>query len=97
MPLYRLINDPFRALQERGNVKGTPQMADVLRPQEATAESRCGRTMQRSHCRNTKFCEDFLDTLVHIHEFRPIRVHPHEYERGVLYVAHGRYMANCGA
>ena len=37
MPLYRLINDPFRAIQERGNVKGTPQMADLLRPQEATA------------------------------------------------------------
>jgi transposase-like protein len=37
MPLYRLINDPFRALQERGNVKGTPQMADLLQPQEATA------------------------------------------------------------
>jgi hypothetical protein len=35
MPLYRLINDPFRALQERENVKGTPQMADLLRPQEA--------------------------------------------------------------
>jgi transposase-like protein len=56
MPLYRLINDPFRALQERGNVKGTPQMADVLRPQEATAESRCGRTMQRSrdHLQNNR-------------------------------------------
>ena len=37
MPVSRLINDPFRALQERGNVKGTPQMADLLRPQEATA------------------------------------------------------------
>jgi hypothetical protein len=37
MPLYCLINDPFRALQERGNVKGTPHMADVLRPEEATA------------------------------------------------------------
>ena len=37
MPLYRLINDPFRALRERGNVKGTPRMADLLRPEEATA------------------------------------------------------------
>jgi transposase-like protein len=37
MPLYRLINDPFRALQERGNVKGTPHMADLLQPEEATA------------------------------------------------------------
>ena len=37
MPLDRLINDPFRALQERGNVKGTPHMADLLRPEEATA------------------------------------------------------------
>ena len=37
MPLYRLINDPFQALQERGNGKGTPHMADVLRPEEAIA------------------------------------------------------------
>ncbi len=37
MPLYRLINDPFRALRERGTVKGTPRMADLLRPEEATA------------------------------------------------------------
>jgi transposase-like protein len=35
MPLYRLINDPFRALQERGNVKRKPHMADLLLPQEA--------------------------------------------------------------
>jgi transposase-like protein len=37
MPVYRLINDPFRALQERGNVNVQPQMADLLRPQEAPA------------------------------------------------------------
>jgi len=37
MPLYRLINDPFRALQERGNVKGTPTIADLLQPKAATA------------------------------------------------------------
>jgi transposase-like protein len=37
MPLYRLINDPFRALQERENVKATATMADLLRPQEALA------------------------------------------------------------
>ena len=37
MPLYRLINDPFRALQERGNVKGKPEMADLLRPKAAAA------------------------------------------------------------
>ena len=37
MPLYRLINDPFRALQERGDVKREVEMADVLRPQEAAA------------------------------------------------------------
>ncbi len=37
MPLYRLINDPFRALQERASVKATATMADVLRPQEALA------------------------------------------------------------
>jgi hypothetical protein len=35
MPLYRFINDPFRALQERGDVKRAVEMADVLRPQEA--------------------------------------------------------------
>ena len=39
MPLYRLINDPFRALQERENVKGKPQMADLLLPQAAAAYS----------------------------------------------------------
>ena len=32
MPLYRLINDPFRALQERGDVKQEAEMADLLRP-----------------------------------------------------------------
>jgi transposase-like protein len=37
MPLYRLINDPFRALQERGCVKRAAEMADLLRPQEAAA------------------------------------------------------------
>jgi len=37
MPLYRLINDPFRALQERGNVKGKPEMADLLLPKAAAA------------------------------------------------------------
>jgi len=29
MPLYRVINDPFRALQERGAVKPTGSMADL--------------------------------------------------------------------
>jgi transposase-like protein len=37
MPLYRLINDPFRALQERGDVKREAELADLLRPQEAVA------------------------------------------------------------
>jgi transposase-like protein len=37
MPLYRLINDPFRALQERGAVKQEVEMADLLRPQAAAA------------------------------------------------------------
>jgi hypothetical protein len=37
MPLYRLINDPFRALQEWGDVKREAKMADLLRPQEAAA------------------------------------------------------------
>jgi len=35
MPLYRLINDPFRALQERGNVKREAEMADLLLAQDA--------------------------------------------------------------
>jgi hypothetical protein len=37
MPLYRLIDDPFRALQERESVKATATMADLLLPQEAVA------------------------------------------------------------
>ena len=37
MPLYRLINDPFRALQERASVKPEAHMADLLRPQAAPA------------------------------------------------------------
>ena len=37
MPLYRLINDPFRALQERESVKAPATMADLVRPQEAVA------------------------------------------------------------
>jgi hypothetical protein len=37
MPLYRLINDPFRALQERQSVKATATMADLLLPQEFAA------------------------------------------------------------
>jgi transposase-like protein len=35
MPLYRLVNDPFRALHERGAVKQEVEMADLLRPQAA--------------------------------------------------------------
>jgi transposase-like protein len=37
MPLYRLINDPFRALREQEYVKATATMADLLRIQEASA------------------------------------------------------------
>jgi hypothetical protein len=37
MPLYRLINDPFRALQERAAVKSEATRADVLRPKTAAA------------------------------------------------------------
>jgi transposase-like protein len=37
MPLYRLINDPFRALQERADVKQETEVADLLRSQEAAA------------------------------------------------------------
>ncbi len=35
MPLYRLINDPFRALQERGYVKEQPTIAELLLPKAA--------------------------------------------------------------
>jgi transposase-like protein len=35
MPLYRLINDPFRALQERASVKPEATMADLLLPKAA--------------------------------------------------------------
>jgi CheY-like chemotaxis protein len=48
MPLYRLISDPFRAFQERADVKRETEMADLLRPQEAAASMECGDTMQRS-------------------------------------------------
>jgi transposase-like protein len=37
MPLYRVINDPFRALQERGAVRPTGSMADLLVGQAAAA------------------------------------------------------------
>jgi hypothetical protein len=37
MPLYRLINDPFRALQERADVKPEASLADCLTPQAAAA------------------------------------------------------------
>jgi hypothetical protein len=36
-PLYRVINDPFRALQERAAVTPEASMADFLRPQAAGA------------------------------------------------------------
>jgi transposase-like protein len=35
MPLYRLINDPFRTLQERGHVKEQPTIAELLLPKAA--------------------------------------------------------------
>jgi hypothetical protein len=37
MPLYRLINDPFRALQERASVKPEAHMAELLLPKAAGA------------------------------------------------------------
>src|SRR5262249_29619443 len=37
MPLYRLINDPFQALQEWAYVKREAEMTDLLRPQAAAA------------------------------------------------------------
>jgi hypothetical protein len=37
MPLYRLINDPFRALQERRHVKPKVKMADFLLSKAAAA------------------------------------------------------------
>ena len=36
-----------------------------------------------THCVNTKLRKDFLNTVVHIHEFWPSRIHPHKYESGV--------------
>ncbi len=47
MPLYRVINDHFRALQERADVKPEASMADFLRPQAAGASMECGHTRQR--------------------------------------------------
>jgi hypothetical protein len=37
MPLSRVLNDPFGALQERGHVKATATRADFLQPQVAAA------------------------------------------------------------
>jgi hypothetical protein len=37
MPLDRLINDPFRALQERESVTSEATMADLLLPEAAAA------------------------------------------------------------
>jgi hypothetical protein len=37
MPLSRLLNDPFRALQEQADVTPEVEMADLLRPQAAAA------------------------------------------------------------
>jgi hypothetical protein len=37
MPLYRFINDPFKALQEQASVKATAPMADLLLAREAAA------------------------------------------------------------
>jgi hypothetical protein len=37
MPLYRLSHDPFRALQERADVKPAASLADCLTPQAAAA------------------------------------------------------------
>jgi hypothetical protein len=63
MPLYRLSNDPVRALQERGDVKREAGMADLLRPQEAVASMLCGDTMQRSRLAQHKGEVFFLDIL----------------------------------
>ena len=48
MPLYRLINDPFGALQERSHVKPTATMADLLCRRQAAAWIRSRETIQRS-------------------------------------------------
>jgi hypothetical protein len=37
MPLYRRINDPFRALQERGHVTSKACMTDLLLGEAAAA------------------------------------------------------------
>jgi hypothetical protein len=64
MPLYRCINDPFRALQERGDVKREAEMADLLRPQETTASMLCGDTMQHSLRDTPPPRNYFLDTVL---------------------------------
>jgi hypothetical protein len=76
MPLYRLINDPVRALQQRGHVKGKPQMADFLRPQEAAAETQCGRTMQRSRTNSSSPSQIRLDVGVGVVVFCSMAVSP---------------------
>jgi hypothetical protein len=48
MPLYRVINAPFNALQERGHVKDTPKVAELLLGKAAAASMQRGATMQRS-------------------------------------------------
>jgi transposase-like protein len=61
MPLYRVINDPFRALQERGAVRPTGSMADLLVGQAAAAEMRCGEPMQRSRQKHYAMAANSLD------------------------------------
>jgi hypothetical protein len=42
VPPYRLINGPFRELQERGCVKPKATMTDVVVGKGAAAQGRCG-------------------------------------------------------
>jgi hypothetical protein len=66
IPLYRLTNDPFRALPEQALVKKKATMADFLQIKEAAAWIRCGRIMQRARahaCGHQRFS---LDTGPHL-------------------------------
>jgi hypothetical protein len=68
MPLYRLINDPFRAFQERADVKQAVDMADLLQPREAAAQMRRGDTVQRSRNFSEQtpvFFLTFMTIMVH--------------------------------
>jgi hypothetical protein len=59
MPLYRMSNDPFRALRERGHIKEKAKMADWLLLNEAAAWVPRGTTMPRSQVMCERHCVVF--------------------------------------